>query len=66
MGGYRFRALSKSAAITHTRSEFPQLQEQAPFLLGVGQACDLRTRPLPSRRAVARPELDFDGTLGCR
>ncbi len=35
----------------------------ASILLGVGQACGLRTRPLPFRRAVARRELDFDRVL---
>ena len=56
-------ALSKSAAEIRKTSELPQFREQPPLLLGVGQACNLRTRPLPFRRAVARRELDSDGAL---
>ena len=43
--------------------EIPQRLQEQPPLLGAGQACGLSTRPLPSRRAVARRELDFDGAL---
>ena len=53
------RALSKSSAVTRERSRHPDVS----ILLGVGQACGLRTRPLPFRRAVARRELDLDGAL---
>jgi hypothetical protein len=58
------QGLSKSSAVTRETSRCPKLWKHPSILLGVGQACGMRTRPLPFRRAVARRELDFDRALG--
>jgi len=57
------RALSKSAAVNRKRSEFSQLRKWASPPAQRGPGVRFAHALTPSRRAVARRELDFDGGL---